>query len=269
LPTEARESNTRATLFEPMSDTHNASISSPRYSIVVPCYNEEDCIVPLVEEIIALIGSDPAFELIIVDDCSSDRTAERLLAARQRLGNRFRIVLHRVNRGQSTAICTGVDVAAGAWIVTLDGDGQNDPADISVLIDELDRTRDEHGTPMLCGQRVTRRDSLIRRISSRTANAIRARLLQDGTPDTGCGLKLFHREAFLRLPRFDHMHRFLPALARREGAYVVSVPVSHRARRAGQSKYGIHNRLWVGIVDLLGVMWLARRRIKSTNHEER
>jgi len=165
------------------------------------------------------------------------------------------------NCGQSTAIATGVRHARAPLIATLDGDGQNDPADIQLL---WQRWQAEHAAGdtaplLLVGWRVQRRDTALRRLSSRVANGVRSRLLGDATPDTGCGLKVFPRELFLRLPFFDHLHRFLPALAQREGGQVVSMPVSHRARPAGTSKYGIHNRLWVGIVDLFGVMWLQRR----------
>ena len=240
----------------------------PRYSIVVPCFNEQDNIIALAEEILATTGADPAFELIVVDDCSTDETRARLAAARPTLAGPLRIVAHRVNSGQSAAICSGVDAARGEWIVTLDGDGQNDPADIPTLIRVLEAASPAAGQPIICGHRTTRRDTTVRRLSSRIANAVRGTLLRDETPDTGCGLKLIHREAFLRLPRFDHMHRFLPALVRRDGGSVISVPVGHRARLAGVSKYGIHNRLWVGIVDIVGVMWLVRRRFKSTNNEE-
>lgn len=245
-----------------------ATPSEPRYSIVVPCYNEQDSIIALAEEILGVTGGDPAFELIVVDDCSTDDTRARLAAARAGLAGPLRIVAHAVNSGQSAAICSGVDAARGQWIITLDGDGQNDPADIPNLIRVLEAAPPAGGQPIICGHRTTRRDTVVRRLSSRVANAVRAALLRDETPDTGCGLKLIHRRAFLRLPRFDHMHRFLPALIRRDGGRVISVPVGHRARRAGVSKYGIHNRLWVGIVDLVGVMWLVRRRFKSTNNEE-
>tara|TARA_R110002096_G_scaffold131364_6_gene281183 strand:+ start:2172 stop:2942 length:771 start_codon:yes stop_codon:yes gene_type:complete len=245
-----------------------ATSSAPRYSIVVPCYNEQDNIVALAAEILGVTRADPAFELIVVDDCSTDETRARLDAARATLAGPVRIVAHQVNSGQSAAICSGVDAARGEWVITLDGDGQNDPADIPKLIRMLDSVSAPDARPIICGHRTTRRDTFVRRLSSRIANAVRGALLRDETPDTGCGLKLINRQAFLRLPRFDHMHRFLPALVRRDGGSVISVPVGHRARQAGVSKYGIHNRLWVGIVDIVGVMWLVRRRFKPTNNEE-
>jgi dolichol-phosphate mannosyltransferase len=156
---------------------------------------------------------------------------------------------------------SGVTAARAPWIITLDGDGQNDPGDIPLLLDRLIAECVATGRLMLVGQRLRRRDNLVRRWSSRIANAVRSRLLKDATPDTGCGIKLFGRAAFLALPAFDHMHRFLPALMQRQGVRVISVPVRHRARRAGVSKYGVHNRLWVGLVDMAGVMWLQRRRL--------
>lgn len=239
-----------------------------RYSIVVPCYNEQDSIVPLIEEIIAVIGDDSTFEIVIVDDGSTDQTRSRLAQAKNRLAVPFRAIVHAVNCGQSAAIYSGVDAAGGEWIITLDGDGQNDPGDIPNLINTLDATTGASGSPIICGHRTTRRDPWVRKLSSMVANIVRSRLLNDATPDTGCGLKLFRRDAFMRLPRFDHMHRFLPALMLRDGGVIVSVAVGHRPRRTGQSNYGIHNRLWSGIVDLIGVMWLRRRQFKSTNYEE-
>ena len=156
------------------------------------------------------------------------------------------------------AILTGIKAARAGWIATLDADGQNDPADIPRLWD-IARSAPASPPLMVAGQRRKRRDTWSKRAASRAANAVRRRLLGDGTPDTGCGLKLFQRDFFLELPRFDHMHRFLPALAMRQGGKVVSVPVNHRARERGQSNYGFFDRLWVGIADLIGVMWLMRR----------
>jgi dolichol-phosphate mannosyltransferase len=143
-------------------------------------------------------------------------------------------------------------------VATLDGDGQNDPADLKRLLEAIAGSATP-GPALVIGNRITRRDTWLRRVSSRVANGVRSRLLGDGTPDTGCGLKLFHRATFLELPFFDHMHRFLPALFQRQGTGVISVPVGHRPRTRGQSKYGVGNRLWVGIVDLFGVMWLRTR----------
>lgn len=232
-------------------------------SIVIPVYNEMENIRPLVEEIHAALG-DRDFEVIYVDDCSSDGTAARLLGVRRDYP-RLRIVRHGRRCGQSTALRTGIRLARAPLAATLDGDGQNDPADIPHLLQVL---LTSPGIVCVCGFRRKRRDSGLKRISSRAANAVRARLLRDGTPDTGCGLKVFRREAFLDLPYFDHMHRFLPALFRRAGGEIASVEVNHRHRRSGKSKYGFHNRLWVGIVDLLGVLWLQRRAKVAVFSEE-
>jgi dolichol-phosphate mannosyltransferase len=173
----------------------------------------------------------------------------------------LRVLRHSFRSGQSAAVASGVRAARAPWVATLDGDGQNDPADIPKLIAARESPLGR-GVQLIMGNRTTRKDTPFRRLQSRVANGVRGALLGDGTPDTGCGIKLFSREVFLDLPRFDHMHRFLPALFQRHGARVVSVPVNHRARMRGTSKYGMLNRLWVGIVDIAGVMWL-RRRYKS------
>jgi dolichol-phosphate mannosyltransferase len=228
-----------------------------RLSVVVAVKDEADNIVPLVEEIHAALDGVAQFELLYVDDGSADDTPARLAQAARRFP-RLRVLRHGRCCGQSTALATGVRAARYPWIATLDGDLQNDPADIPRLLAALDGRRG--GPPgLVVGWRITRHDSLVRKLSSRIANRVRGGVLGDRTPDTGCGLKLFSREVFLRVPFFDHMHRFLPALFLREGVEVVSVPVRHRPRVAGASKYGIGNRLWVGIVDLFGVMWLKRR----------
>ena len=170
----------------------------------------------------------------------------------------IRLIRHAVRSGQSAAVATGVRRAGAPWIATLDGDGQNDPADIPKLLDTALQSKSAR-LRLVMGNRTTRRDTWLRRLSSRVANGVRGGLLKDGTPDTGCGIKVFDRAVFMDMPRFNHMHRFMPALFQREGFDVVSVPVNHRERTRGKSKYGLNNRLWVGIVDLFGVMWLIRR----------
>jgi len=227
---------------------------SPEISVVVPVRNEEDNISDLIHEIHSALSS-AHFELIYVNDGSNDRTQARLL---ENPVPWLRVLHHQESCGQSTALWTGVQAARGHYIVTLDGDGQNDPSDIPSLL-SIARL-DKNPSPLLViGWRKDRHDSWVRRVSSRVANAARGRMLRDHTPDTGCGLKVFSREAFLALPYFDHMHRFLPALFLRSGGRVQSIPVRHRPRTKGTSKYGVGNRLWIGIVDLLGVRWLLAR----------
>jgi dolichol-phosphate mannosyltransferase len=227
-------------------------------SIVIPVRNEAGNIAPLVGEIVASL--DPAgvdYEIIYVDDGSTDATAleiAHLGATNQRL----RLASHAESCGQSAAVRTGVRAARAPWIATLDGDGQNDPADIPPLW-HIAKAAPASPPLLIAGHRAQRRDTRSKRHASKIANAIRRALLHDDTPDTGCGLKLFPRALFLDLPYFDHMHRFLPALVLREGGVVRSRPVNHRPREHGTSKYGVFDRLWVGIADLFGVMWLCRR----------
>jgi dolichol-phosphate mannosyltransferase len=224
-------------------------------SIVIPVKNEAPNIAPLVAEIHLALDALVGFEIVYVDDGSEDDTATAIRAL-QRSDPKLRLIRHRASCGQSAAVRTGIQAARGLWIATLDGDGQNDPADIPALW----RLASTGGPNRLyAGWRAKRQDSRVKLLSSRLANAIRARLLGDATPDTGCGLKLFERSLFLELPYFDHMHRFLPALVLRAGGEVVSVKVNHRPRERGTSNYGTFDRLWVGITDLLGVMWLQRR----------
>lgn len=218
-------------------------------SVVVPVRNEAPNIAPLVAEIRSALAEVP-HEILYVDDGSSDGTPAALEAAGVR---RLR---HRSSCGQSAAIVTGVRAARGTWIATLDGDGQNDPADIPRL---LARAQSLGGDILVAGHRVSRKDSAVKRLTSRLANRIRAWLLRDATPDTGCGLKVFPRDLFLRLPHFDHMHRYLPALVLRQGGQVVSEPVNHRPRTRGVSNYGTLDRLLVAFLDLVGVAWLQRR----------
>lgn len=234
-------------------------------SIVIPMFNEADNAPDLVREVAAALDGTLEYELVVVDDGSTDATFE-VLTAIQSHHPRLRLVRHGRNAGQSAAILSGVRAARAPWIATLDGDGQNDPADIATLY-AFATERDDPDAPLLiAGMRRKRNDRWLRRISSRVANGVRQRLLHDQCPDTGCGLKVFPREVFLRLPHFDHFHRFLPALFRRAGVDVLNVAVNHRPRLRGRSKYGVGNRLWVGIVDLFGVMWLQRRAVEPAIH---
>jgi len=238
-------------------------------SVVIPVKNEAGNIAPLVAEIVAALAigleGRVAYEIVYVDDGSGDATEAEIRQLQASLPQ-LRLVRHEKSCGQSAAIRSGVRAARGRWIATLDGDGQNDPADIPALWRLVKGSAapgcaDGSAAPplMIAGHRARRRDSWSKRQASRIANAVRRRLLHDDTPDGGCGLKLFPRALFLDLPYFDHMHRFLPALVLREGGTVRSVAVNHRPRRRGASKYGVFDRLGVGIADLAGVMWLRRR----------
>jgi dolichol-phosphate mannosyltransferase len=226
-------------------------------SVVVPVCNEAENVEPLAREIDAALAH-VSYEMIFIDDGSTDDTAKILLALKATLPA-LRVLRHSFRSGQSAAVASGVRAARAPWVATLDGDGQNDPADIPRLL--AARELPENGSVRLFmgNRKASRRDTAFRKLQSSVANGVRSSLLGDGTPDTGCGIKLFAREAFMELPRFDHMHRFLPALFQRHGARVISVPVGHRPRTRGTSKYGMLNRLWVGIVDIAGVMWLRRR----------
>lgn len=240
-----------------MSDT-------PQLSVVVPVHNEEDNVAPLVGEIVAALRGHVDFEIVYVDDTSKDATLQRLRDLQATVPE-LRVIRHLGNAGQSTAVRNGVKAARAPWIATLDGDGQNDPADIPKLLAQ--RGAATADTKLFAGWRVNRQDSGSKRWASKFANGIRSRMLRDATPDTGCGIKLFERAAFLDLPYFDHMHRYLPALMQRAGWQTVSVPVNHRHRTAGVSKYNNLGRAIVGIKDLFGVSWLIQRSRRTAVEE--
>jgi len=240
------------------------SPATPQLSVVVPVHDEQDNVAPLVAEIVAALRGRVDFEIVYVDDASRDATPERLREVQARTPE-LRVLRHLSNAGQSAAVRNGVKAARAPWIATLDGDGQNDPADLPMLLAQRDAA--PPGVKLFAGWRVQRQDSGSKRWASRVANAIRARMLRDATPDTGCGIKLFEREAFLDLPGFDHMHRYLPALMQRAGWQTVSVPVNHRHRAAGVSKYTNLGRALVGIRDLLGVAWLIQRNRRTAIEE--
>jgi dolichol-phosphate mannosyltransferase len=227
----------------------------PHVSIVVPVYDEEGAAPQLAREIAAAFAGT-RFEILFVDDASRDATRARLLALAPELPE-LRVLAHGRNAGQSRAIRSGVLAARAPLIVMLDGDGQNDPADAPRLLAALEAAPAE--LAMIGGERVHRRDSASKRWASRWANGLRRRLLDDGAADTGCGLKVFRREAYLRLPYFDHQHRYLPALMIREGYSIAFEPVGHRPRSSGRSKYTNLQRLAAAGSDLLGVMWLRSR----------
>ena len=233
-----------------------ASTQSPAVSVVVPVRNEAGNIGPLVAEIAAALAGR-RFELIYVNDGSSDAT-ESELRALMRERPWLRQLKHATSSGQSAALRTGVSAARAPIVVTLDGDGQNNPAFLPALVDALEKGAPRVG--LVAGQRLGRKATGFKRFQSRIANAVRNAVLRDGTRDTGCGLKAFPRELFLRLPYFDGLHRFLPALIKREGRDIAYVDVIDRPRRHGASNYGFWDRLWIGILDLAGVWWLIRRK---------
>ncbi len=235
----------------PASDTDVA------VSVVVPVRNEADNIAPLIAEIAAALDGRWAYEIVYVNDGSTDATAERL-AAEKKVRANLRVLRHEKSSGQSAAVRSGVRGARGAVVATLDGDGQNNPAFLPELILALQRGGAQIG--LVAGQRVGRKDTGFKKLQSRVANGVRNAILKDGTRDTGCGLKAFRRDVFLMMPYFDGLHRFLPALMRREGYGIAYVDVIDRPRHSGVSNYGFFDRLWIGIMDLFGVWWLIRRK---------
>jgi dolichol-phosphate mannosyltransferase len=236
----------------PSSDTAAVAVS-----IVVPVRNEAENIAPVIGEIAAALDGRWNYEIIYVDDGSTDATPERLASAMKSRPN-LRQVRHAVSTGQSAAVRSGVRFAQGAIVATLDGDGQNNAAFLPALISAIQQGGERTG--LAAGQRVGRKDTGFKKIQSRIANSVRNSILHDGTRDTGCGLKAFRREVFLALPYFEGLHRFLPALVRREGYDIVYVDVIDRPRHSGVSNYGFFDRLWIGIMDLAGVWWLIRRK---------
>ncbi|MEM9144554.1 MAG: glycosyltransferase family 2 protein [Pseudomonadota bacterium] len=229
----------------------------PRFSVVAPMLNEADAVTPMAEEIFAACDPLGPFEAIFVNDGSTDATSERIAALQLRFPW-LREIGHARPCGQSAAVRSGVLAARAPFVCTIDGDNQNPPAEIPKLLTPL--LDGEPGLGLVAGQRIDRQDNPSKKIASRLANKLRAAILRDDTRDTGCGLKAFPREVFLSLPFFDHVHRYLPALVKREGYRVALVDVSHRAREAGRSKYTNLGRAVVGLTDLIGVWWLLRRR---------
>jgi len=231
-------------------------MNEPTVSVVVPVRNEADNVAPLIAEITAALDGRYAHEIIYVNDGSTDDTGARLKTLMKELIN-LRQLRHARSCGQSAAVRSGVRAARGAYVVTLDGDGQNNPSFLPKMVEML---IGNERLGLVAGQRVGRKDTFSKRMQSRIANKVRSFVLRDSTRDTGCGLKAFRRDVFLALPYFDGLHRFLPALVRREGYEIGYVDVIDRPRHAGVSNYGMWDRLWVGIMDLMGVWWLIRRK---------
>jgi glycosyltransferase involved in cell wall biosynthesis len=231
--------------------------TDPAVAVIVPVRNEAGNIAPLVAEIAAALDGHWPFEVVYVNDGSTDATDAELKALMAQ-HPWLRRVRHKQSCGQSAAVRSGVAAARAPLIVTLDGDGQNDPRFIPDLLRALETGGARVG--LIAGQRVKRKASAFKKLQSRIANAVRGAVLRDGTRDTGCGLKAFRRDVFLSLPYFDGLHRFLPALVRREGYEIGYVDVIDRPRAHGLSNYGMWDRLWIGILDLAGVWWLIRRK---------
>lgn len=233
------------------------SKNNPVISVVVPVYNEAENVAKLVDEI-AVAFDAKRYEMVFVNDASTDETASVLKSLKTNYPA-LRVISHRENAGQSRAVRSGILAAKSEVIGTLDGDGQNDPADLPAMLEQLTRSDAPKGLSLVGGRRAKRKDTLAKKLASRFGNGVRKRLLKDNADDTGCGIKVFKREAFLRLPYFDHIHRYIPALMLREGYITEFRDVNHREREFGVSKYTNFGRLIVSIADLRGVMWLNRR----------
>jgi len=233
---------------------HNTPIS-----IVIPMYNEADNVAPFIHEIYdVLVDRVQQFEIVVVDDGSSDDTVQQLKQLQAQVPM-LRVLQHDGNFGQSAATVSGIRAAKYPWIVTMDGDAQNDPHDIPALLKELESLPELSEVLLIAGNRAKRHDNFLRKLSSRVGNGVRNFVLHDDCMDTGCSLKLFSRDVFLKMPHFNHLHRFIPSLIKRANGRIINVDVNHRPRTRGTSKYGVMNRLWVGIVDLFGVKWLMNR----------
>lgn len=234
-----------------------AEPETPRLSVVIPAFNEEENVIPLAKEVISALSSLPGgFELILVDDASTDSTAQII---QQFAHPKVRGVFHRVNCGQSAAVASGFQAARGEYVATLDGDGQNDPADLPAMLAQAQR----EGVDCVTGVRKKRRDTFIRRLSSKVANGFRNWITGDQVSDSGCGIRVVRRSALREIPVFNGMHRFMPTLLRGQGFTVKETEVNHRERVRGVSKYGVHNRLWRGIRDCFGIRWYLKRAVRS------
>ena len=240
---------------------------APLVSVLIPAKNEAGNIGKLVNEVVTALRPECAFEIVLVDDGSDDGTGDEFVQSCRDLGAAGQLVRHQASVGQSTALCSAALQARGRYLITIDGDGQNDPADMPGLLRSARETESQSAHFCIAGYRKNRQDTEWKKFQSRIANAVRQKLLSDQVPDTGCGLKLIPRETWLRLPYFDHMHRYLPALMQRAGWKTVSVPVNHRHRTAGVSKYNNLNRALVGIRDLRGVAWLIVRSRRTAVEE--
>lgn len=236
-------------------------------SVVIPVLNEENNVEPLLSELEVMLRGWKQVEVICVDDHSTDRTLD-VLKSYAAVHPWLRIVRHHEQSGQSAAVRSGVQAARYPLIATLDGDGQNDPNDVAQLVAVYHREKKANVPCLVNGRRLQRQDTRWRRLCSQVANGVRRRLLSDDTPDSGCGIKVFARVDFLDLPSFNHMHRFVPALIRQRGGTVISVAVNHRSRVSGASHYGALDRLSVGAVDLVGVLWLAHRALPPASNVE-